>query len=75
MEVPFPTGFNPQFPVYQNQPADVPGFPPTSLSVAEELGHIICWLEEIELAGTELKLTVIEFELQDVVLQVPSALT
>jgi hypothetical protein len=71
---PVPTKVPPQVPLYHFQDAPVPREPPFTLKVVDVPRHIKPE-PVMEVAGTELSLTVTVTDLQIVLLQAPSART
>lgn len=72
---PVPNKAPPQLPLYHFQLAPVPKLPPLTVRVVLLPEHIVDDVAAILVAAIEVSLTVISFEIQAVVLQVPSALT
>ena len=75
IDEPVPTNVPPQVPLYQFHVAAVPSDPPLTVSVVEPPGHTLAGVAVAE-AGAVLEVaSVTVTETQDVVLQVPTALT
>ncbi len=75
IEEPVPSGVPPQLTVYQFQSAPVPSVPPVTLKVVDAPSQIGSTLVVAPVATAEFVLTITVTLTQEVVLQVPSALT